>query len=593
MISKLKYIALVVILMTSCKKALDINTDPNNPVKLAESKLLPGTEQNLGNCLSIGVGGSGLLGGLTNDLNTYVHQINVREDPDQYGATGSDFFIQTNWTTFYISVITNLNAIISEGSTNGNLKYVGIAEILKAYGFSQMVDAYGDIPYTDAAKLVTDAVRNPKFDKSSAIYPQLLALLDQGIADLNSTTAANVQTPGSDDVIYTGNVTKWIKAANTIKLKLLLQEHLVDAAAAAAINTLVTSGNLISNTSESFWLPYGPNGATDDRNPGYSDYYTSQRVNYISPWFYGIMQGYNPNIYTGIIDPRIPYYFFNQVKANTAPTNPTEYRDGAFVSIYFGSLGQNQAQNQQNFLTVMGIYPVGGRYDDGQGTLNASGAPVGVNANSGTGAAPYRFITYADVLYMKAELMQLGVVAGNARSTFQAAMNESFNQIDYIVSNYVKPTQTVPVIAGSAAQTAYVTAILADYDTRTSSNTPPTPTAPGHTQLETIMTQKWIQHFGAAVDSYTDYRRTGFPVMFDPNNPAMAPGHIVQPPINGDPAHPGAQAPVPVQLLRNYPHSLPWFVTELQTNANAPQQKDPAAFKVFWDPGLTLNVQVP
>jgi len=101
MIHKLKYIAAVIILMTSCKKQLDINTDPNNPVTLAESKLLPAVEVNLSNSLSIG---NGVVGGLSDDLETYVHQTVVREDPDQYGATGDDFYIQTNWLTFYISL---------------------------------------------------------------------------------------------------------------------------------------------------------------------------------------------------------------------------------------------------------------------------------------------------------------------------------------------------------------------------------------------------------------------------------------------------------------------------------------------------------
>ena len=581
MIHKLKYIAAVIILMTSCKKQLDINTDPNNPVALAESKLLPAVELNLANSLSIG---NGLIGGLSDDLETYVHQTVVREDPDQYGATGDDFYIQANWLTFYISFVTNVNAIIVEGKADGNLKYVGIAEILKAYGFSQMVDTYGDIPFTDAGKLITGAVRNPHFDKGSAIYPQLLTLLDQGIADLSSTTAPNAQVPGNDDVIYQApniatKTALWIKAANTIKLKLLLQERLVNPNATAAINALLaTPASLISQTSESFLLPYGPNGATDDRNPGFGDYFASQRSHYISPWFYEILKGYNPNIYTGVTDPRIPYYFFNQVKANTPPQNPTEYRDGPFISIYFGSLGQNAAQNQQNYLTVLGMYPVGGRYDDGQGAFNANGAPVGVNANSGTGAAPYRFITYADVLYMEAELMNVGIVAGNPRATFQAAMNESFKQIDYVITTYVKPSQAVPAISGSAAQTAYVISILANYDARVT-----TPN-PAHIPLETIMTQKWISQFGSGVDAYTDHRRTGFPIFWDPNDPAMAPGHSVQPPINGNPALPGAQLPVPVQLLRPYPVSLPWYSIELSTNANAPHQKDPGTYKVFWNP---------
>ena len=98
------------------------------------------------------------------------------------------------------------------------------------------------------------------------------------------------------------------------------------------------------------------------------------------------------------------------------------------------------------------------------------------------------------------------------------------------------------------------------------------------------MTEKWIANFGNAVDQYTDYRRTGFPVLFDPNNNSMAPNHFVQPPVNGDPANPGANRPVPVQLLRAFPQSLPWNQNELETNPNAPKQKEPSTYKVFWKP---------
>jgi Starch-binding associating with outer membrane len=566
MIRKLKYIIPVVILMTSCKKQLDINTDPNNPTTLAVSKLLPLAEKNLALSFSFG---NGTIGGLSQDLATYMHQTTQRGGPDQYGSVGSDFYIAANWTGFYISTITNLNVIISEGTTEGNLKYAGIAEILKAYGFSQMVDSYADVPFTDAGQLLT-GVRNPKFDKGSVIYPQLLALLDKGIADLNNTTATNPLNPGTDDVIYGGSVTNWIKAANTIKLKLLLQQRLITNIS-TEVNALITGGNLISQTSESLLLPFGVNGATDDRNPGFSEYFASQRTISISPWFYEILKGYNPNIYTGIIDPRIPYYFFNQVLPNTPPGNPTEYRDGAFISIYFGSVGPNADQNQQNYLTEMGIYPVGGRYDDGQGAFS-SGVLVGVSSASGTGAAPYRFITYADVLYMEAELIKTGVITGDARAKLQAAMQESFNQVDYVITQYVKPTQPVPAIAGTAVATAYINNILAKYDAQPAQ------------QLESIMTQKWISSFGSSVDQYTDYRRTGFPVIFDPNNPAQAPNHMVQPPINGNPALPGAQLPVKVQAARKFPLSLPWYSTELESNGNAPAQKEPSTYKVFWNP---------
>ena len=94
------------------------------------------------------------------------------------------------------------------------------------------------------------------------------------------------------------------------------------------------------------------------------------------------MKGYNPRIFTGNPDPRIKYYIYNQVNATQAPRegNQTEYRDGPFVSIYFGSVGPDRDRAQQNTISLFGIYPVGGKYDDGSATI--------ANANSGTGASP-------------------------------------------------------------------------------------------------------------------------------------------------------------------------------------------------------------
>ena len=577
MIRKLKYIIPVVIIaMTACKKPLDINVDPNNPTKLSESILLTGAEKNLSSCLAAEFG-------LTQILSTYTHQTVVRESPNEYGATGVD--MENNWNTFYISVVTNLNVIIANGAKDGSFRAVGIAEVLKAYGFSQMVDTYGDIPYSQTAQLLTTGIRNPAFDKSSAIYPQLLALLDQGIADMakqpNLSTAA-AKTPDPTDVIYTGYTDLWTKAANSIKLKLLTQQRLTTDVS-SQVNALISGGKLISNTAESFNFPYGVNGATDDRNPGYSEYFATQRTYYTSPWFYSILKGYNPWIYTNISDPRIPYYFFNQIGPDDQADNPTEFRDGGFVSIYFGSVGPNQGASQQNSLTVQGIYPVGGRYDDGN--------PQTVTATSSNGNAPYKMVTYADVLYLEAELMKAGVIAGDAKSKLQAAMTESFNQVDYIAGIVSK---SAPALAGTDPANNYITKVLAEYDKYNGVTIGNITLTKDQQQLESIMTQKWIASFGSSVDAYTDYRRTSFPVMFDPNNSAMAPNHKVQPPINGDPENPNAQAPVAVELIRKYPLSLPWSTSELESNSKAPAQKtDPSdpKYAPFWYKAGTVPVQ--
>jgi len=553
-----KVILPAALLLGSCKKFLDVNQNLNNPVSVPVSTLLPDAEKSLGDALVVG-------NGLSETLAVYMHQMATREAPDQYGVTGGDFFLQNAWSTYYDGALVSLDEIIKTAVPAGYFKYSGIAKILKAYGYSQFVDVFGDIPFTEADKF-KEGKQFAKFDASKDIYPALITMINDGIADLNNT-AVNAKTPGSDDVIYQGNATKWIKAANTIKLKLLTQVRKVQNVQADVTALLSTPANLINTTSESFILPYRPLGSTDDRNPGFGDYFATQRANHISPWFYSILKGYNPNIFTANPDPRIPYYFYNQMKASTAPRegNQTEYRDGAFVSIYFGSVGPDRDRNQQGTISVWGIYPVGGRYDQGDG--------LNVNATSGTGAAPYRFITYADRLYLEAELINVGLVTGDAKAKLQAAMAESFKQVDYMITSYVKPTQTVPALVGNAAVTTYTNNVLTAYDAGSVSR-----------QLEIIMTEKWISSFGSSVDQYTDYRRTGYPILFNPKDPTMAPGGKVQPPINGDPVNPGAQKAVPVQLSVTYPWSLPWSTSELEKNQSAPQQKNPQSYKVFWQP---------
>jgi hypothetical protein len=576
MLRKLKYYISLVALVTSfscTKDFLDINTDPNNPTSIEVSKILPTTQRTLGDALSMDENN----GGLSNVLAVYVHQMSTREEADKYGMTGSDPVIANPWAKLYSStpnpgtsfpiygILQNLEDIIKNATAKENTQYAGIAKILKAYSYSVLVDVFGDVPFTEANKL-KEGILYPKFDDDAAIYDALFPLIDEGIADLNNATAANPNIPGTDDLIYGGNVALWVKAANTLKLKLYTQIRKVKNVS-AEVNALITGGNLISKTSESFLIPYGPNGATDDRNPGFYTYFATQRSNHVSPWFYEILKGYNPNIFNGNPDPRLPYYIYNQVNA-TQPSrdgNQTEYRDGPFVSVYFGSVGPDRDRTQQNTISLFGIYPVGGKYDDGSATI-ASGT-------SGTGAAPYRLITYADRLYLEAELIQSGVITGDLTAKLTAAMQESFKQVDYIITQYVHPTQSVPALLGAPAVATYTEKVLAEFAAASSTK-----------KLEIIMTQKWLSAVGSAVDQYTDLRRTGYPVIFDPSNPAMAPGGFVQPPINGDPVNPGAQKAVPVQTSRTFALALPWDQTELETNPNAPPQKNPSTYKVFWMP---------
>lgn len=543
---------MLVAVFTGCKKYLDVNKNLNSPTAVPVSLLLSNVERSLAGNMALGTG-------LGQTMSIYTHQTTGRVGADRYGAGSA------GWDGIY-SAITNLNVIINQGTAETRFTYAGIAKILKAYAYSILVDVYGDCPFSEFDRFA-EGIKQPHFDKGVDIYPQLITLIDQGIADINNT-APNASKPAADDYIYKGNTANWIKAANTIKLKLFTQVRRVQNVTAQVTALLATPANLINSQAESFMMPYGPFGTTDDRHPAYGDYNATQRGSQLfSPWMYEIMKGRNTAIFTGIADPRIPYYIYNQKGPTTAPENCTEFRDGGFITICFGSNGNCRDGSNSATYSLLGVYPAGGRYEDNAAkTITSLGA-----LNAGTGALPHQFITYADRLYLEAELINAGVIAGVEKTVFSKALDESFAQMDYIITNFVKPgsagaPQTVPAIATLATTIAYKTAVLAAYDLA--------PTAAR--RLEFIMTQKWINRIENPVDNYTDYRRTGYPVMFSP-----APVGTISSVTDYSVPTPKV---TPVSNDRPYPWSLPFNTNEIALNANAPPQKVPELYKVFWQP---------
>ena len=151
------------------------------------------------------------------------------------------------------------------------------------------------------------------------------------------------ESPGNDDLIYGGNLAKWTKLANSIKLKLYNNVSETALYDAAAVAELINSKPLIAGVDDGFRLLYGVSNNPDNRHPLFKQDYVDNAPNFIDPYFYLIMRGdpslpvFNP-ILSGIEDPRIPYYFYNQL-AGDAPQNPTtsaKYDD--FLSIWFASL---------------------------------------------------------------------------------------------------------------------------------------------------------------------------------------------------------------------------------------------------------------
>lgn len=566
-------LAFFILLAGGCTKDfLDINDDPNNPTKASLALLLTHVEKGMAD-------GMGFSGGISDITSVYMMQRSTRENPDQYGINGGSWYTYTPWNYMYTGPLQDIELMISQAEADQNVTYAGIGKICKVFILSHMVDIWGDIPFSEANKLSSEDKGYPKFDKSETIYPELFKMLSAGIADLTNTTATNKVIPGGDDLIYAGNKAKWLRAAKTLKLKLLNQVRRVQD---VSLQVNIPSDSLIQS-GEDFEFKYKSKSSPDERNPGFLDYEAGQRGDYMSPWLYEILKGYNPKILTGIADPRIPYYFYNQLKKtqDTREGNPTEYRDGGFVSIVFGSISRNRDHATDGSMTVHGVYPVGGRYDDGTDlTVASSSRGLKVTGNHGTGAAPYRFITYADRLYIQAELANAALIADN--NYFKTALEASFKKVDHVVSlvnpsaalitQATPPTMWVPTAVAPVPPVAATTGwLVKDYITKVMALYNEASTAK---KLEYIMTEKWIAQFGCNADSWTDYRRTGYPVIFNPLDPTQAP--------NGQVISPDGFV-IPVTLINAVPWTVVWPTSELSLNPNAPVQKNPGTFKVFYD----------
>jgi hypothetical protein len=546
-------------LFISCSDFLDVNTDTDNPTVAPLGLLLTNTQVSIGGITDFNNNSGDILA-------VYTHQMTAREEYDQYGTRVDNVLMQNDWNAIYLA-LTDIETLIKQSTESGDLVYLGIAQLEKAYLMSIAVDLWGDVPYTEATKL-TSGIVSPKFDDQKAIYADVFKLIAAGKANLVANTGA--KKPTTDDLIYKGSTAKWIKFANTFKLKLYNQVRLTADFDTAGFNALITENNFFTSAADDFQFNHTKSVAPEERNNYYLESYNSTQFgSYQSPWFYEILKGMNPNIHTGNPDPRIKYFIFNQLKANVLPPdqgnattgNPNaDYWDKStgFFTIRFGSVGPNRDKSAENSYSYPGIFQTGGRYDDGQGAV--------VNGSTGTGIAPFRMLTYDEFLYIQAELIHVGklTTAGTAAAKLEQAMKASFAKVDQVVL-LNGSTQTIPVLTGSAGVTTFVNSVLLEFNSA----------ALPAKKLEIIMTQKWVGTCGDPMDQYTDYRRTGFPILANPL------GASPEYQLNNGNAFPLDDS----QTVQNNPFQVSFFwpQSELNSNQNAPAQKDATTYKIFWD----------
>lgn len=463
-------------LFFSCEDFININEDPNNSVVPQLNLLLPATQLSIvGNLESVNRGASAVI------------QHRGSGSLNRYDQTGTTF--ESSWEGFYTQAIPDLEKIIEVGTDKGDWGYVGIAKIEKAYLFSIMTDIWGDIPFHDATKS-----ENPTFDSGADVYAGALALLDEGIADLNK----GATIVGSSDLFYQGDLSKWRKMANSLKLKLHLQTRLLDPEASKqAIVALINNSELIEANNEDFTFQFGTNTAPNSRHPWFTAGYSPSRDGYMSMMVVDRLLEQD--------DPRLRYYIFriNEV-AGLANSKTGE----GYYGRYPGDGASSPAD--QNTRAITGIYPSGGLYDNGMIPssltpehiyLNNAGATTGTTSNSfkiasfangdGTGAGIFPLLTHSMVAFLRAEAALTLNTGEDAESLMKEAVMAQLRVVNSLAPTF--PLSETAILG--------FTDRLGDQFSA----------ADERGKMELLMMQKWISLYGNGIEAYNDYRRTGLP----------------------------------------------------------------------------------
>ena len=200
-------LTLSTLLLGGCKKFLDVNDDPNNPLDVQESLILAPSEVNISDNI---FGGNAAI-----NVQYFLQTIAPnQENPGNWSYRLFNSYFDGDWNSFYAVSLNNLRLLDEKATASGKSNYAAIAKILSAYVLGTATDLWGDVPYSQGFK-GTDNL-TPGYDAQKDVYQSMQDLLTAGISDIEK---AGVITPGGDDYFYGGDMDKWKKLAYTLQAR--------------------------------------------------------------------------------------------------------------------------------------------------------------------------------------------------------------------------------------------------------------------------------------------------------------------------------------------------------------------------------------
>lgn len=466
---------------------MDINSNPYQPGDLsADDYALGSAMNNLASCV------------VSSDVNTAQFTDCLLGGPmggyfadsnSSWNNTIANYNATDNWTNVFMKsdriipiLFTNLTAVETIARNTGNEVPLAIAKIIKVAAMSRVTDTYGPIPYSQIGK---DGSVTTPYDSQESVYDAFFKELSDAVKTLQANPEAML-TPTAD-YVYSGDLKKWIKFANSLKLRLAMRIVYASETKAkqwAEDAVKAENGGVIeSNAENAQWNYFGT-----VTNP----IYTATRYNAAD----GTKTGGDTHAAADIIcymnayrDPRREAYFVESEWDG----------DNEYVGIRRG-------------IDLSTISKIARKYS-------------GVNVAQ---SDPIYWMNAAEVAFLRAEAV--GVfgftnVGSDAKTLYEKGVSLSFEQwgagsaASYLASNNAdqKLSYTDPAGANSYGQNNKFVAIAAKWDNSASKEE----------MQQRIITQKWIANWMLGNEAWADFRRTGYPYLMPATETGNKSGGII------------------------------------------------------------------
>jgi len=412
----------------------DVNSNPNEPEQVTPNLLLPNI---IRSSVNTSVNTAHTTGNL---VLQYVAKASFATEIDRYNWAGVGY-----WEAYYDD-LRNVTDMIRVARERDNPNYEGVGLVMKSWIFSMLTDAYGRIPFSEAN---TDEENTPVYDPQPAVYEGILADL---------ATADSLIDPGSGqsiqgDILYDGDLLKWKKLANSLRLRLLMR-----------LSEKKGSGDLDINVEDEFASIVEDKPVFEGNEDNAALEYLDSRPNEWPP--------HTQRVGT-----------FRTFRMSQTLTDTLKALDDPRLSVF--------ADLPDSLDTYVGV--PNGLTDDASNEFNGGRAfQSSLNTTryfDEPNAAEGLIMTYAEVLFLKAEAAARGWTSGDAETLYENGVEASMAQYGQLES----------------APSGYLDQPGVDY-----------PAGNQERALTRINKQKWIALFYTGLEGWFNWRRTGVPAI-DPS----------------------------------------------------------------------------